>query len=123
VALCAVCWLQHLLAQLKRRADEGQINEDDEVVLELDLSNLDSSVVKPKRNLPTASPMHRTVLLCAVAVAGFGGLVVAAYAQLIVIPDAESMWAVMSLSSGVLKDFHYKPASLSFVVALADCCP
>ena len=89
---------------------EDNIKEDDEVILELDMSSNNNSIAKPKRNISHRSTLPCIVLLCAFMLCGFFSLAIAFYAQILVIPDAGSAWTAMALSSGLTQ--NPKPFSL-----------
>ena len=101
VALIALCRVNNVIMPFMRGSGEELILEDDEVILELHMSSPVASVAKPKRSPSTPSALPYTVVLSIFMVCGFGALLIALYAQIMVIPDAGGVWEKMSFSSGV----------------------
>jgi hypothetical protein len=77
---------------------EENIKEDDEVILELDMSS-NNPIAKAKRNVSNRSTLPCIVILCCFMICAFGSLVIVLVAQMAAIPDAPATWAAMSLSS------------------------
>jgi phosphotransferase system glucose/maltose/N-acetylglucosamine-specific IIC component len=101
VALIGIRWISRLIAPLTHGTSEAHINEDDEVILELDMTSTDSSVAKPKRNESNRSTVPWIFMFCIFMTCGFGALGIALYAQISVISESEGVWHNMAISSGM----------------------
>jgi hypothetical protein len=80
---------------------EEHINEDDEVILELDLSSMGNFVAKPKRHESKQWTLPCIIFLSIFMTCGIGASVVALYAQIVSISDSDSVWYNMAVSSGM----------------------
>lgn len=99
VALTGFCCISRVVVPLMHGISEEHINEDDEVILELDISSIDRSVAKPKRHESYESTVPCIILLSIFMTCGLGALGIALYAQIVSISDSESVWYNMAVSS------------------------
>jgi hypothetical protein len=90
------------MVRLMHGINEERINEDDEVILELDISSVDVSVAQPKRHESNRPTVPYIVALSVFMIFGFGALGIALYAQIGSISNSESIWHNIATLSGMI---------------------
>ena len=104
VAVVAICWINRLIIPMMQGAGSERIKEDDEVILELDMSSVGAAVAKPKRRAATPATVAHILIFSMFMICGIGALATALCAQIMAISDAERVWGNLSHSSGAKRN-------------------
>jgi hypothetical protein len=104
VAVVAIFWINRLIIPTMQGAGSDRIKEDDEVILELDMSSVGAAVAKPKRTAATPASIAHILIFSAFMICGIGALATALSAQIMAISDAERVWGNLSHSSGAKRN-------------------